>query len=442
MANVAFLVFNKKLANSRRKDKSFDGGSNIGAYIIKDILERNKIDVSFCSPEFADKYKIVLVSLTSTYDVLNFLENIISIKTWKKRNFKVIAGGAGLQNIYPLREYIDYGVFGRGENIIVRLIQSILTKKDFLHESVMNLSRGIYPVKIAQAKRLYPFEIDVKPVKYQERMLGCKNKCLFCHYTFAREYCKQGNTDYQSPVGFSKTTDEILFRELLLKSKFKGRIRTAIDGQSERLRFAFNKRISNEQIKKTLEELSVRWQGESVWVFIYTIGNYPTESEKDRREIEELMRTIQIKGKNVCIYFHISIFRPSPLTPSVYLPVNLEYDWSKRDYKIINTDNLHVNYDFSREGLFSFFSTLIIERATEKTDQIIETMLFNKKLNKMDSVQKYNALRNTFDLTDYTREYSTEEQLPTWYLESYIDNEKIKTMANKLKKKLGLIKNV
>ena len=49
---------------------------------------------------------------------------------------------------------------------------------------------------------------------------------------------------------------------------------------------------------------------------------------------------------------------------------------------------------------------------------------------------KFLAIQKKFNINQYVREYKTNENLPTWYLESYIDNEKIKIMADKLKSKL------
>jgi radical SAM superfamily enzyme YgiQ (UPF0313 family) len=435
MSDIAFLVYGKKFSSANRKDKSFDGQSNIGAYIIKDVFERAGYSISFASPEFADKYKIVLVSFTSSYDMLNFLKEVIPLKIWKKRKFKVIAGGFGLQNIYSIRNYVDYGVFGRAENNIVSLIESILQGKEFHHESIMDLSQGITPVKICQVDNFYPHSIDIQPVAYKETMIGCAKKCLFCHYTFSRKHLSSDK--FSTPVKYSSSSQEILFKELVEKSKGKGKIRSALDGHSERLRCVFNKRIKNDDIVNILSELSHKWENNICWLYIYLIGNYPSETEKDRNELKEVLSRVKIKqGKKMVLNFHVSLFRPSPLTPAAYLPVNLDFNYSKADYNIYNSDNITATYDWTRESFYNFLIQVIIERATEKTDDLLLNILFNKQISKMDSNQKYNTIKNHFDISDYIREYSTEERLPTWYLESYIGNHKIKQMADILKRKL------
>jgi hypothetical protein len=146
-----------------------------------------------------------------------------------------------------------------------------------------------------------------------------------------------------------------------------------------------------------------------------------------------------LKNKLI-IHFTVTQFRPSCITPSSFLPVNLNFDWRKLPFKPINTKSIEGNLVWGIHSNFKFLSQLIIDRATENSDDIIKTVLFSKKLNKLKSGEKYICLKNSFDLSQYTREYSTEERLPTWYLESYIPNEKIKKMANILKRKLGLIR--
>jgi radical SAM superfamily enzyme YgiQ (UPF0313 family) len=436
---IAFLVYTPKQKQGRRKSSSFDWSTNAGGYMIIDCLQRAGYSVSFCSPETAKEHDVVLVSLTSTFDIYNLISDIGRLASWRKgnRTFKVIAGGFGLQNIYPLRNYVDYGVFGRGENIIVPLVQAIERKRDFLHESVMVLEHGVYPVKVAQAEALYPYELDTKPVKYKETEIGCPRKCYFCHYSFSRRNLKIHESSFLGAMGFK--VKEVLFDKIFQDSDRKNKIRTALDGFSERLRFAFNKRLSNELIVQTVERASREWLGKSVWVSLYHIGSYPTETDEDREEFKKVLETCNCTGKKVYIDVHVTPFRPSPLTPSAYLPANLSYDWSKKsNTTILIKENLKVGYMLFIESPFSLLQSLVAERATEKSDDIINTICFSKQLAKLKVVDKVYALSKTFDLTPYTREYHTKEKLSTWYLESYTPQEKVKEMARKLKKNLGM----
>ena len=101
--SIAFLVYPAEDKPGRRKNKSFDWTTNAGAYMVIDVLRRSGRDVKFCSPESAKEHDIVLVSLTSTFDVYNFIRAVGRKKSWRKRDFTVVVGGFGLQNVVPLR---------------------------------------------------------------------------------------------------------------------------------------------------------------------------------------------------------------------------------------------------------------------------------------------------------------------------------------------------
>jgi hypothetical protein len=52
--------------------------------------------------------------------------------------------------------------------------------------------------------------------------------------------------------------------------------------------------------------------------------------------------------------------------------------------------------------------------------------------------QKIEALDRSFGLEPYLREYSTREDLPTWYVQGWVPEEKVKAAARKLKAALGI----
>ena len=435
--SIAFLVYPAEDKPGRRKNKSFDWTTNAGAYMVIDVLRRSGRDVKFCSPESAKEHDIVLVSLTSTFDVYNFIRAVGRKKSWRKRDFTVVVGGFGLQNVVPLRHYIDYAVFGRAENIITDLVSAIEQKRDFEHESVLNMADGIRPVKVAQPKELYPYKLDTQPRAYKEREVGCPRKCFFCHYTFARKHIKGHSGQFYGAMDWGPIK-EVLFQRLLEDSDRKSKTRTALDGFSERLRFAFNKRISNEEIVETLNRASREWESSCVWLSVYHIGSYPTETDEDRAEFAETLSKVEAK-KQIYMHVHVSPFRPSPLTPSAYLPANIDFDWRRFQSKtILKKDNLNAFFLPSMESPFSLLQSLLVERATEETDEIIEKICFSKKLGRMKAGQKLAALQRNFDLTPYTREYSLEEKLPTWYVEGHIPQETVRKLAAKLKESLGL----
>src|SRR3990167_4353774 len=136
---IAFLVYAP--LKQRRTDNSFEGNDNIGAKIIEDVLKRAGFVVGRCSPETAHEWELVLVSFTSTYDVLSFYHQVALRPDWQsgKRQFKVLAGGFGMQNPIPIRRYVDYAAFGRAHEWIVGIVDTILGGGIPAHPSVMCL---------------------------------------------------------------------------------------------------------------------------------------------------------------------------------------------------------------------------------------------------------------------------------------------------------------
>jgi hypothetical protein len=254
--DVAFLVFAP--LKQRREDNSFDGNDNIGAKVIEDVLTRRGIAVTHCSPESAHKYRLVLVSFTSTYDVFAFYKAVALLPSWQpgKRVFKVLAGGFGMQNPTTIRHYVDYAAFGRAEEWVAPVVDAILGGGEpTAHESLMHLP-DLHPVKIAQPSQLYPFEV----AGWQETFTGCPLKCKFCHYTYARKH--QGGDDaYGQYVQTSLTgggTPELTWDQLFTWGRKLGRVRVAIDGFSERLRYIYGKRIGGDDIAAGLEAIGER----------------------------------------------------------------------------------------------------------------------------------------------------------------------------------------
>jgi hypothetical protein len=438
--SVAFLVYHGAEKDSRRKSNSFDWNSNAGAYMVMDCLRRAGIEVGFCSPETAHQHKVVLVSLTSTFDVLNLVHAVGRLSTWHKRSFRVVVGGFGAQNVTPLRHYVDHAVFGRAEGFVADLVAALLKGRDFVHPSVMNLEAGLHPVVFGQADQLYQHELATQPKPYLESEIGCPRRCMFCHFTFARRHLKSHDKTFQGSWAWA--SKEVVFNRLLTDSPLKGRTRTALDGLSERLRFAFNKPYSDATILRTLKEVSLRWLGDAAWLKVYLIGSFPTESADDLASFEDTIRRVEAPGKAVYLTFHATPFRPSPLTPSAYLPATLATNWNaksepgRRD--IIRTEKVRANWSMTMEGPFSHLQSLVVERATPDSDPLINTLVFSAKLQQLRGPHKIEALERRFDLGQYLREYHTSEQLPTWYLTSYTPPELVKKMARNLKARLGM----
>lgn len=437
MGKIAFLVFKNKVKPSRRKNQSFDWSGNVGAYMVIDALRRTGIEVDFCSVATAKLFDLVLISMTSVHDTINLLRSVGRSHEWANRKFKVLAGGFGCQNIYSLQGYVDYAFFGRAENVIGKIVQLVLDGSDD-HESLMRLD-NVKPVKVCQATELYPYTLDVKPCAFTENSLGCANKCYFCHYSFARKWIPQKG-EFEGALIWGGYQQETFHDVIKHADTHLGQLSTAIDGFSERLRFATNKRISNAEIKETIEWISNNWGPAKMGLNLYCIGNYPTETEDDRSELAEIFRSCKMGRTAISVMMKVFPLIPAALTPSAYLPVNLDIDWNQRRGQVyVDAPKLRVKLSPFLKSRYSHLVEVILERATVDSQRLIETICFSAKLKRLNSGEKLVALQKTFDLTPYLREYSVDEPLPEWYFEGYMPRETIKIMAQKFKKDLGLI---
>jgi len=421
---IAWLVY--KPERKRNKANTFDSNYNIGALVINNELIKAGYNTRYVTAESANDVDIVLVSFTSTYDLIAYYKAVSRHKNWTNRKFIVIGGGFGLQNINIIKNYIDIAVFGRAEDIIVDIISG-----NYDYDNIIIMPE-IKAIKIRQAQRLYPDIIDTKGKKltWQEQFIGCPNKCKFCHYTWSRKLISKTGTYYQGHLTANRSV-EILWNDICSVDGKQGRIRTAIDGFSQKLRLRYGKNITNQGIIDGINKMG-SFQGNTV-ALVYNISNMPDETNED---YEELIQTIDkaTPQNRVIIVLQSTPFRPSPLTPMQWMPVKLYPNWNRLAGKlIIEKPNLRFIHSFSNESNWSQLLTVIIERATEQSDKLIDTICFSRKLNALRSDYKVRILQDRFDLSPYLRQYGIDERLPTWYLESYVSNDKIKNMARKMR---------
>ncbi len=436
MADVAFIVYEP--LKQRRKDNSFDGNDNIGAKVIANVLKSAGIEVDYCPPDLANKYSLVLVSLTSTNDVYAFYRSVALLPSWQpgKRKFKVLAGGFGMQNPTTIRNYIDYAAFGRAHDWIVPVVDSILgggIPAD--HPSLMHLP-DLSPVVIHQTDDLIDENINgYNPYgeKWVEQFTGCPLKCKFCHYTYSRKYNDRREThgSYVQESLAGSGTPEITWDQLFTWGKKFGRVRVGLDGFSERLRWIYGKKISNRDIIGGIESAG-QYEGNTV-ILVYNISNFPSETDMDREELYSTLRDANPSNRVVFI-LQSTPFRPSLATPMQWEKVSLFPDWSKfRTNKIVNRDNLLAEHSFTLETSYSHLMSIVAERATPETDKLFHTMAFNRYLQSARHDLRLKAIQSNFDINQYIREYDFDEKIPSWFLSSYIDGDRIKKIAIKMR---------
>jgi radical SAM superfamily enzyme YgiQ (UPF0313 family) len=395
--------------------------------VIIDVLARRGIECDICTADTAKDYQVVLVSFTSDYDCLAYYTAVSLLKSWQPgtRKFTVIGGGEGMQNPTVIRNYVDYAVFGRAENIIGDLIDAVLGGGDYQHESVMHLP-DITTVKVNQACELYPYEVRLQDGRgkrdWRESFVGCPNKCLFCHYTWSRKWIG-GDTYYQGDLTMSRSV-EMLWTDIPKLTEKSGRVRTAIDGFSERLRKAYGKRIKNDEIIDGINHLG-SFTGTTV-AMVYNISNMPYETQQDRDELYATVKRANPKNR-VIVVFQSTPFRPSLLTPLQWAPVALFPATSDLSASVIHdSSNLRVMHSFSNESPWSQLQCVIISRATQDTDKLFHALCFHPKLKNGTAREKINLVKNSFDISPYIREYEAYEKHPAWFLSSYTETSKLR----------------
>jgi radical SAM superfamily enzyme YgiQ (UPF0313 family) len=431
--DCAFLVYAP--LRQRRADNSFDGNDNIGAKVIADALTRAGLRVGYVTPESAHTVPLVLISLTSTYDIYALLECVALRADWQPgaRAFKVLAGGFGMQNPIAIRKYIDYAAFGRAHEWVESVVRAILAGAEPEHESVMDMRR-MNPVKISQGE-LYPHEVD----GFKEEFTGCPLKCKFCHYTFARKH--QGTDDsysydhggvYAQSMLTGGSTPEVTWPQLLTWPKKAGRVRVAIDGFSERLRYMYGKRISNADIVAGLNNMGSYGPNATV-LLVYNIVNFPGETDADYQEFVDTVSQADPAYRMVMV-IHSTPFRPSLATPMQWEGVSLTPDWSKRRAKvIIDKPNLRVVHSFTLETPWSHLRSIVVERATPDDDAAIHAITFSPKLAAANHGEALRMFKRNWSPEKWLAERDIDGPSPAPYLSGYLPDATLRKMARKMR---------
>lgn len=438
--DIAFLIYEP--TRKRRKNNSFDGNDNIGARVVKAVIENAGYSVGYCTPDTAHNYRLVLVSLTSTYDVYAFYRAVAMLPSWQPSNriFSVLAGGFGMQNPTAVRNYIDYAAFGRVEDWIVPVVEAMVGGVvPQSHPSLMKLPE-MNQVVFHQPGRLFDGEIEKTPSYggyFREEFTGCPLKCKFCHYTWARKYVDERETrgSYVQESLTGGGTPELTWDQLFTYGKKIGRARVAVDGFSERLRWLYGKKISNDDIRHGLEAVG-KYEGTTT-VLTYNIANMPGETNIDRQELYDTLHKT-MPDNRVIFVLHSTPFRPSLATPMQWEPVNLYPDWSKmRSRVIVERETLRAVHSFTLETPYSHLISVIAERATSNTDKIFHTIAFNPYLQTAKHASRLKALTSEFDISPYVREYNIDEPHPAWFLSSYTNINTLKKVARRMRLEAG-----
>ena len=435
---IGILILDRLSKNKIHKEH-YDGTTHLGSWIIEDVLRDKYSDIviEHCSFATINNYDIVLYSITSTESIYLLVSNMLycGVKA-KSITPLIVVGGAGVLNIRTYLSYADIFVFGRGEDVICDIIDQYnkhgknkdqYEPNQYFHVSGLELT----PKKIKQSDSLYHKELN----GYKENMLGCRNFCYFCEYTFSRKYI-------QSTGSFNLDSKEEDFDHANLLDSYST---TGIDGYSERIRFAVNKKISNQDIinKYLQAESSDDFQDSWRILKMFMISGYPTETEYDYEDFYLLLSKLKDIPKKhkfgLCILN--TPFSPEPLTPMMYECANIDINY--RD--VFVNSKLRAFYHDTFRPLFAYgiisnytmFRRLVINRGTEEDACLVEFLSHNKRFENMQVAKKINYIKkNVINISKFVKQYAIGEPIASDYLESYIKRDLILKLANKCRDSL------
>lgn len=406
----------------------------VGISVIEDCLKRDGYSVSKAGIATVHDFDIVLVYITSDCDWWSFIAERLR---WRGGKYKVIVGGPGVLNVRPFLEFADVFVLGRGENIIVPLIEAIQSGEPLQSKNVIYASSFDKNKKYAIAQVDVPYCRSVtleNGKEWHEGSIGCPNKCFFCGYTWHRKHVGGDTFDThdQNIIGMNKGVERAIIDVVSNPGSVdftKLRV-TAMDGFSERIRRSVNKHISNSDILTIWRLLNDN--GKPHQVKMFNIVGYPTETCDDWREFLDLLKAFDCdlpkSEKQWSLLIHNTPFRATPATPMACMPMSYK-NYRGEIARILGNGRYKGNIIYqgnkfwavesmATDSLSTVFLSAIAIRGTESDAEAIKKICQSKKFWSADSKTKQATLEYYFDKERLFGEF-TSETLPTAYLESH-----------------------
>lgn len=422
------------------KNECMDTRQFVGLRVVIDCLERAGYSVEYAGLATVHQYDVVLVSLTADCDWWTFISER---QRWRKGGYKVLVGGAGVLHVAPFLPWFYAAMLGRGENLIVPLIQGIESGDRWESESVLYSDTfsedKIY--RLAQVDIQYPHPIKLSENRnFCEGAIGCNHKCLFCGYTWQRKFV--------SPHEYYRMEDS-LFGNIADKERamldldedprsidFSHLRTTAIDGFSERLRVGVNKPITRRIIHNFLVAM-INSPAKPHQLKFYNICGYPTETDEDWMEFLGELRladeATDRRERQWAIVLHSTPFRAMPATPMACAPM------SKRNYRgliggklgaglkgnlIYQGKNLWAVESMGTDSLSTVMLSAIAHRGSREDSENVGRLCATKKFWSASASVREKTLERYFDMDRLFGAF-TPETLPSRYLRTYAKVEKM-----------------
>lgn len=428
---VAIYIVSKNAKQAYQND-CYEARIWPGISVLKHQLINAGIEVRYCGVADAHEQDVILVSVTSGCDWWPFVAERLR---WKSGKYKVIAGGPGVLNIRPFLEFADCFVFGRAENLITDLIR----EKKYQHESVAwadDFSTKRQYV-INQSSSVFAEKVILENGKsWKEAVIGCRQKCLFCGYTWQRRNIGgehslstgKGQNFWGSHKELTMLDLDIDAPETWERKGEQFRI-IAIDGFSERLRKKVNKPITREMIVKFF--LGLGSLNPPHQIKIFNLVGLPTETDNDWNEFTQDMTSADSrfgKQKQWPIILHNTPFRPMPCTPVSHWPmryVNYRGEIAKRLKQPGMKGNIFFQGNrfwavesMGTDSLSAVALDSIVIRGTEADAKNIKLLSCSSSFFRADSATRLVTLEKYFDLKTNFGAYQL-GKTPTEYLKAW-----------------------
>lgn len=384
----------------------------IGALVIKKELELNGYTIDICTYEQAHNYELVLVSMTSTWDIYEFYSSMKKAG-WEKRKFKALLGGFGCQNPFALDDFIDYAFFGRAEYIITEVVEVILKGEDPDYPFITPLKNP--RVTMARpVQSLYDFEVKYgkNSSVWKEEFTGCPFTCKFCHYTWNRKNVREGDPTKYLNDGISTGSKEVMLMDVIDYEEKLGRVTAGLDGYSERLRFLFGKPITWEIMEGALDHMA-SFKGNS-YMKIYNITNFPTETQADEREFinfcNDYTNSTSKKDGVLSVEVFNTAFRPSINTPMERMPVSLFPEARRENLQIASGSGIVIKYTHLIQGAWMHLADVIaIRYQNSEHKEVISYISTDETFRKKSNKEKLDLFVRQHDINPFIREYGWDE---------------------------------
>lgn len=324
------------------------------------------------------------------------------------------------------------------------------------------------PHPIACTEHVYPFAGYVDEQKegktsrryFCEISRGCRNKCLFCQYSWLKPYREAPVQDVYAALEYASTKHVRVFAadrfqhsgyklirrcleqqgivdtgsDVSLKFlnrnrsylKYTRKIRTGIEGMSYRLRKMVGKNITDQEIvdaHSAAVEDNIRCFD---WYMIYGL---PTEGDDDAEEFVELLAKLEPAMKGRTLAIHWNAFQPNPCTPLQWAKPALKYPRKR-------LDRIHAArfaYTITHKPLYTKDSTLArrvltIRAAGAETLDMLKVLAFRPSAaNDVDALSAAYKKRMGVDLWD---EWPADKEFP-WDRHVQYNREKMRLLYDK-----------